>query len=539
MTTQEAIKKTTMTTEAYKPFIMTTDLFKGKPNIPLFVLNHKVFKTPLKINKIFSSIGLKNFKEPCDLAKPLLDLKKENFVSNLITTMFNALNDARNETMAIGDRIQFLLVGEEKAAQLAKVEDVYNLMVLVKNLMPQLDTYNNAFERVIQTSEGRIALRLVEDVCGRNGKPVFRKNESLFKVFGKLREQFTANNLNFIDLERSPQAKTFNVENVPNKRYMVVFSAEGYEGAYDLLTMSMRGIKSCQRWDGDYPRCLIGSIVSKFVGIIYITSGADFEFSSSCPDGDVVTGNGLKMMRRSLVRYAIDADEGKPCLIIDRMYPLQQGQDVDEETLKVFMKALQAKTSLPIHFAPTLGTKVKHFYVPFEKIREEMPERDWTYQDTPLKTSVDFDLHVLASASNEDINRYINRFRGNLVAYMGEYFRNILSNNIQAEQEITRTVSNIRLNNSIDRFNDTIAKVVFERFSFHEKNITDPRDCYRKYLMKLALALKSIRASQEAVINAHIDAATSRSVNHKAFCDFLFQKVILGCIKQELKGIIR
>lgn len=523
----EQVEKVLMENARSLPYSLTTEIFKGKKEVPEFITGHKVFRSPTKISKIFPAIGLKNFKESCELAKPLLDLKKENFVSHLIGAMLNGLIAARDEAMAVGDRIQFLLLGDERAAQLAKIDDVYNLVVLIKNLIPQIDTYNNAFERVVATSEGRIVLRLVDEVADRNGKPIFRKNESLFKVFAKLREQFTANNLNFINLEQSNEFKTFCAENVPNKKYQVIFSAEGEDGAWDLLTMSMRGIKSCQRWDGDYPRCLIGSILSKFVGIIYITSGADFE------------NRGTKMMRRSLVRYAIDADEGKPCLIVDRMYPLQQGQDVDEETLKVFMTALKSKTSLPVHFAPHLGSKVRHFYVPFEKIREEVPERDWTYQDTPLKTNLDFQLHVLTSAANEDVSRYITLFKTKLVTQMGECFRNVLSNNMQVDEEITRTISNIRLNHSIDKFNEQITKFIFDRHVFTTpKSFTDPRDCYRKYLMALAFSLKNIRAQQDAHLIMHIDAATSRPVNHKSFCDFLFNKLILGCIKQELKAIV-
>lgn len=517
---------------------LTTDLFKGRKDIPPFIADHRAFKTPLKVSKIFPSIGLVNFKEPCELSKPLLDLKKENFVSALITAMVNGLAAARDEAMSFGDRIQFLLTGEERAAQLAKVDDVYNLVVLIRNLLPQIDTYNNAFEQIVQTSEGKIVLRLVSEVCDRNGKPAFRKNESLFKVFAKLREQFTANNLNFINLEQAPEFKSFCAENVPNKKYQVVFSSDGPEGAWELLTMSMRGIKSCQRWDGDYPRCLIGSVLSKFVGIIYITSGAESEFTVNM-NGREITGSGLKMMRRALVRYVIDADAGTPCLIIDRMYPLQQGQDVDEESLRVFLEALKSKTSLPIHYSPQLGSKVKHFYVPYEKIREELPERDWTYQDTPLKTNLDFQLHLLTSSSNEDITRYINCFKVKLVTQMGEHFRDILTNNIRVDDEIGRTIANIRLNSSIDKFNETMSQFLFNKVQWvPPTNMADPRECYRKYLIQLALNLKDVRNSQQASINAHIDIVTSRAVNHKIFCDYLFQTVILGCIKQELKSVI-
>jgi len=538
MTQKEQSSKTTAVSKQ-PPYMLTTELFKGRKDLPSFITKHRAFCTPYKVSKIFPSLGLKNFKEPCELAKPLIDLKKENFVTNLVHVMLNALINARNEATAFGDRIQFLLTGEERSAQLAKIDDVYNLVTLVRNLIPQLDTYNNAYERVVQTSEGKIVLRLIEEVCDKNGKPAFRRNESLFKVFSKLKEQFAANNLNFISLDQTNEFKVFCAENVPNKKYMVVFSSDGEEGAWDLLTMSMRGIKSCQRWDGDYPRCLIGSVVSKYVGIIYITSGSDYEFNCNTTQGEACKGKGLKMMRRSLVRYVVDADEGKPCLIIDRMYPLQQGVDVDEETLRVFMTALKSKTNLPIYFAPHLGSKVKHFYVPYEKIREELPERDWTYQDTPLKTNIDLQLHILSSVSYEDVDRYINLFRTKLITRMGEAFRDVLANNVRVDAEISKTMHNIRLNNSsVDRFNGAIAKMIFDRFVFNTQELKDPKECYKKYLMQLALNLKTIQQAQYSNLVVHIDQATSRSVNHKIFIDYIFRAVILDCIKQELKSLV-
>lgn len=528
MKKNETVEKNVV--EKKKSYYLTTEIFKGRKDIPGFISSHSIFKNPHKISKIFPSIGLHNFKEPCEIQKPLIDLKKENFVTALVQVMLNGLTAARDEATLFGDRIQFLLSDEERTAQVGKLDDVYNLVHLIKNLIPQIDTYNNAYERIIQTSEGKIVLRLVEEVTDRNGKAAFRKNESLFKVFAKLREQFTAYNLNFINLEQTNEFKTFSAENVANKKYNVVFSSEGPEGAWDILTMSMRGIKSCQRWDGDYPRCLIGSLLTKYVGIIYITSGADFG------------GYGPKMMRRSLVRYAIDADEHKPCLLIDKMYPNGQGADVDEETLRIFKKALESKTSLPVHYAPTLGPKVKHFYVPFEKIREEVPERDWTYQDTPLKTNLDFQLHVIASASNEDVNRYINCFKVKLVTQMGEYFRGVLNGTRKVDEELARTISNIRLNAaSIDKFNEVVVKTISDRLMYTapKSNVSsDPREYYRKYLTHMLLSLRSIKEYQMALLVNQIDQVTSRKVDHQKFVDFLFHKLIKEIILQELKTVI-
>lgn len=533
-----SMKKTScLTTEVFKSSF-AAPVFKEQRDLLRFITEHKMFRTPHKLTKIFHKVGLANFKEPCELAKPLLDLKKDNFVTPLINTMMNGLVAGRDEAINFADRIQFLLDGEERDNQLAKTDDIYNLSILIRNLVPQLDTYNNAYERVVQTSEGKIVLRLHTDVVDRNGKAVFRKNESLFKVFSKLREQFIANNLTFMQLDQTLEFKHFCAENVPNKTYQVVFSSDGEEGAWDLLTMSMRGIRSCQRWSGEYPRCLIGTILSKFVGIIYITSGAQTEYSND-EKGQLATVPGIKMMRRALVRYVIDADAGSPCLIIDRMYPLQQGQDVDEESLRVFLKALTSKTSLPIYYAPHLGTKVKHFYVPYENIRNEIPERDWTYQDTPLKTDLDFKLHLLSLSSNEDVMRYINCFKNKLIAQMGEHYRRILNNSIRVDNEIARTINNLRLNSPIDKFNEQIVHAIFAGAPFQTPaNVTDPQDGYRKYLMKLAIKLKDIRAARQSDINAHIDGAITRHVDHEKFTDYLFNHVVLDCIKQELKSVI-
>lgn len=509
-----------------KPYTLSTEVFKGK-EVPPFIRDHYFFKNPVKIQKIFPAIGLRNFKEPCDLSKPLLDLKKDNFVTNLIHAMLNALIAARDEAQTFGDRIQFIMSGEDRANQLGKIDDIYKLANLTKSLIPQLDTYNNAFERIIQTSDGKIVLRLVDDVCDINGKAIFQKDEKLFKVFTKLREMFLAYNLNFINLDQTPEFKTFSSENVANKKYMVVFSSEGVEGAWDILTMSMRGIKSCQRWDGEYHRCLIGSILSKYVGVIYITSGADFE------------NKGTKMMRRSLVRYAVDADEGKPCILIDKIYPVENGT-VDEETLKIFTNHIKARTNLPVYFAPTLANKsARHFYVPFEKRREETPERDWTYQDTPLKTNLDFQLHMLTTSNNEDVNRHIACFRSKLITYLGEYLQNVLSSPKAFDPEISRTIANIRFNYSIDKFNEQFVRLILDRVAYlPSKVVTDPRDSYRKYLLQLVIQMKGIRQVQQPHINHQIDQACSRAVNYDAFCDFLCS-AILKFAKQELKNLIR
>jgi hypothetical protein len=156
-----------------------------------------------------------------------------------------------------------------------------------------------------------------------------------------------------------------------------------------------------------------------------------------------------------------------------------------------------------------------------------------------LKTNLDFQLHVIASASNEDFTRYVNLFRVKLVTQMGEYFRSILNNTRKVDDETYRTVSNIRLNASIDKFNEAVVKMLFDRILHTSpKSAGEPREYYRKYLTNMLLSLRPTKEYQMALLINQIDQATSRKVNHQEFIDFLFHKVIKEIILQELKTVI-
>lgn len=524
-TTSTSNKSSTAKSKNLPKYYLTTDLFKGK-EVPTFITNSYFFKKPMCVSKIFPSIGLKNFKEPCDMSKPFIDLKKDNFVSNLIVALRNHLIIAHDRVQIAADKFQYLLSGENKVANLAKRSELYNLSLLIRSLLIQMDSYNNVWEQMVQTSDNKIAIKLFNEINDTSGKKVFGKNEGLFKVFNKLREMFLNHKLEFINLEQLPEYKIFHAENIPNKGFNVCFSAEGPDGAWDIATMSMRGITSCQRWEGEHHLCLIGSIISQFVGIIYITSGSDFE------------KRGTKMIRRSLVRYAIDADENKPCLIIDRIYPLKQEQEADNEALKIFVKALSSKTSLPIYLASQLGPRVKHLYVPYETYRNEISEKNWAYQDTPLKTSVDFQILKLLQSSNDEVKRNISLFKTKLISAMSEKCKDILNNPKENSQnEIYKILRNIKLNYSIDQFNVELCKNIFNRINFDiSMSKEDPKIAYRKYLSFFLIQLKNIHKTEEHNIKYFVDGIVSRVIDYKVFNSFIFEELLPTIIKQEIKN---
>jgi hypothetical protein len=126
----------------------------------------------------------------------------------------------------------------------------------------------------------------------------------------------------------------------------IVFSAAGNKGLWDIATMSMRGIASCQRWGSSHCEHLIGSMIDPYCGIIYITNGNKFKL-------------GEKMLQRALVRFVINRRNEKPELFIERMYP-RVNEDYygakgkakysrSIEARDLFKEFLSRKTKLPVN----------------------------------------------------------------------------------------------------------------------------------------------------------------------------------------------
>lgn len=120
-----------------------------------------------------------------------------------------------------------------------------------------------------------------------------------------------------------------------NKNLQVAFSSDGDVGMWDIATMAMRGISSCQSWSAGRRANLIGSMIDPCCGIIYLTDNKE-------------SAHGKNMLHRSVVRYVVHESYG-PCLFLERIY---SQQDVTEHTLRainlLFACMLYRKTGLPV-----------------------------------------------------------------------------------------------------------------------------------------------------------------------------------------------
>jgi hypothetical protein len=354
--------------------MLVKDLLKEK-KFPKWFANHPIFKETSKISKVFPGIGLPNCFSEIEIDNSKVAAKAAAaMLSAIITTI--KYNKTRIKTVIDG-KLQIPLkqsngLIKKVYSKLLKKKTNNNISfndleentqnkinqcyILFSEVNAQLSKAKN---KVITHNNGRITLNLVDDIrLYKDDKaPTYRMGESLFRVYNKLNQLLLECNLpQMCSLETFPTFKKFSTENVPNHKFKIVFSSDGVDGAWDIATMSMRGISSCQSWGGGYSHCLIGSVSDPFVGIVYLTSGGKFN------------DYGSKMMRRCVVRFVIDAKTRKPLLLLDNMYPAK-----DTQILKSFIDFLKEKTNnkFAVVYVEALKDS-QELYLPLTKFRDKL-----------------------------------------------------------------------------------------------------------------------------------------------------------------------
>lgn len=309
---------------------------------PDYIRNHAVFSKLDKITKVFPGIGLPNTSEDCTY-------------SNII--------EARNDA-------QSLLYTDMRLAVYNAMNAVGGGEALRKLLADVYTALGGYYPQMITEEEGKLVIKFIADTGIWDSKIFARKGESAFKVYGKLIERCKANtpSVALAPLESFPHFKSFSTTNVPGgRKFKVCFSASGTDGAWDIATISMRGISSCQTWGSSQSRGLIGSISSKYVGVLYITSG------------DAFNEYGSKMLRRAMVRFCVNKITKKPALLVDRVYP---GDDLSVRT--IFKEFLKSKVNIPVLFPHDAGWA--DHYLPSDSYWTAAPFalNEFTYMDTKI-----------------------------------------------------------------------------------------------------------------------------------------------------------
>lgn len=346
---------------SYMEFLysIAAEMFEGR-EIPNWISQHPAIKDR-KIKKVFPSVGLKNFIQPVN-ASPI-DLAPDvntPFVFRAVYGLSNSSEDAQQliqEGYLLRHGVVKNTMGSDNTTpeQATELRNKLNEMLeRTRSVISVLRAFNtmltNNEDRLTKPfPDGRIQIISPETIMdGGTGRAVCRPGEPIFRVYGKIKEivDKTLIELGSRDrmepLDSISSIKQFNANNIPltKEKISIVFSSTGEEGAWDIATMSMRGISSCQSWDPKMPStsnnaCIIGSIASNYVGIIYLTSGKDFQ------------GRGASMLKRCVVRFGLDMsvrkEDRKPSIIIDHMY-----DSYHPGIAKLFLEAVKSRASVPV-----------------------------------------------------------------------------------------------------------------------------------------------------------------------------------------------
>jgi len=276
------------------------------PRIVPWLRNHRVFKE-IKVNKVFPKLGLSNFRVP---------LKDNFFPSNGISNFLNRL------------LIHFT-----------------NLNSNDGNLITGIIYYcRDRFCEHLSTN-WEISLNWLDAASGRY-KDLCQGETNFAKVCCK------------VSPDVKPLFDEFDKEQ-EGQKLNIVFSSSNDEGIWDLLTISKRGITSCQNWGhepGRYSECIVGTVLDPHVGVIYIE------------DENQKTPFGSKMLYRAIVRLLLKKNNGtdKPFLFIDNIYP-----DYKEGVFNLFQKALSERINgiIPVIEKNSIITD---YYLPYSKTREDI-----------------------------------------------------------------------------------------------------------------------------------------------------------------------
>lgn len=166
----------------------------------------------------------------------------------------------------------------------------------------------------------------------------------------------------------------------------VVFSSSGDSGVWDIATMSMRGVASCQRWDHSQAHRLVGSILDPCCGIIYITNNTNNEY-------------GPNIFFRAVVRYVNVKNIG-PCLFLERTYCNPKNDQYINIINYLFSVLLSSYSNLPVFsytYTSIFNKDIDELYIPDSEAIRKLPQENLSYRDSHIK-------YMALSAS--DINKH-------------------------------------------------------------------------------------------------------------------------------------
>lgn len=316
---------------------------------PHFITDSKLVSQNVELTKIFPQIGLPNDKEHISQKIDVSHLQIDQIVHLAIKKF---LSQWENDGP---------ILEELKGLELFKVAKT---LFVLKELNSRL---NKKYGIDIIKNK----LILTDPIISYDGSALIRKRADAFLLVKKL-----------LHLNRYFKADLHSPQEIANacKKLKLVFASSDLDGAWDIVTMSMRGIKSCMRWEARQSSSLIGSVADPCCGVIYLTNGEK-------------TTYGSKMLFRSVVRLVLHRLTNKPHLVLDTVYSAFYKRDrneynlIDKQVKGIFTDYLNKKVKL----CPVIDTQMfeptaclANYFIPSCKEYEMLSPEELSYRDTPI-----------------------------------------------------------------------------------------------------------------------------------------------------------
>lgn len=485
----------------------------NKTRLPKFILENKVLLSFDKVSKVFPSIGLPNCKQSVTIDNFIL-IKTSAEV--LLTTFHYIMSDASAMLLSYGHYYPSNNYSDEILNKFKRIGEI--LRLLDSALWINRD-------QCIVVADGRVSLKIPSDVK-YNNNVIFKQNESIFRVYNKVRKMIAdlGCNAKIESLDSIDEFKRFSSDNIPNDSFEIVFSSDGIEGLWDITTMSMRGIKSCQSWNGQYKKNLIGSIVDPFVGIIYLTSGKNY------------AGLGSKMIKRSIVRYAIDIETKKPFLLLDKMYP-----SYDQDAYDKFLLFIRERVGqdVPVKY---WGYMSVGEFIPVSPAHKKLTKATFSYRDTriPYKN----ELELKATTFQKNIENRKRKFKNTLLKASNKVSNNIdyevLFNDNNVKSTLKSIVESPDFKGLVKDYYKSVANAVIKSVPETEELTSNEymrRLCF--YYSKNKNSFNGVKLSFIRNINKYYELIINRKVSWKIMEKVLqsVQFEIDNKLKRELKKL--
>jgi hypothetical protein len=466
--------------------------FLKEKKLPDFIASNKSLLACEKVGKVFPGIGLPNCSEDTDLGN----------VDDVKLLARNLIGEIHSKLYYLPHTIQ----GKYELANLL---------------------YHSPSHFII-VDNGKTSLKLPQDIVSQSsGKILFKKGESFFKVYGQMYKDCGSEYKNHCDINNSPSFKRFSAANVTNKKLKIVFSSSGIEGLWDIATMSMRGFRTCQSWDGQYRSNLIGSILDPFTGIIYLTSGSQVE------------DYGSNMIRRCIVRFFVSTTDSRPHILIDRMYP-----EYNDHVWKKFANFIKTKTDgkFEIHnYHANSGDLQRSAYIPKTNniatlYKVNLPFRDLKLQiGKPKSLDKEIVLKNKLALKNAKLLRLLNK--SSLNSFDG-YIKQL-----DKTSSLYSIIKQPDFKFLLNDYYKSVGRKVIKNLPINGKECT-PGEYYIKLLYSFILSKKDIESSQltklTKTLNSYFSLGKKKKLNSKQIKPILLEmnKDVGSSLKAELKKSI-